>query len=63
MIILLLFNEMQFNLELLLASFHNLLKLKILICDKETDKINESSTVRILEDFRKYVITLFNSFS
>jgi len=71
MIILLLFNEstewtikqienkIQSNFKLLLANFHNLLKFKILICDKEIDNIDENSTLRISEDFRKYIITPF----
>jgi hypothetical protein len=45
-------NKTGLNLELLLATFYHLIKSKILISDD-----NENSTLRLREDFRKYVIT------
>jgi hypothetical protein len=49
-------NKTGLNLELLRATFYNLIKSKILISDD--NEINANSTVRIAEDFRKYVIPL-----
>jgi hypothetical protein len=50
-------NKTKLDLELLLESFHNLLEFNILISDKEIDK---NSTLRLSENFQKYVIILFN---